>query len=145
MPTSEQLEREARASRDRLSRTIDELKARLAPASIVDEATAYLQQTMREPLLATAPSSRNGASRYALPLVLVGAGLTWLALEARRAEKERARREVLTPPAEPVVTEEVTVTVATAPITDADLASVESISIAPSPMTEQEKQRQRFP
>jgi hypothetical protein len=144
MPTSEQLERETRASRDRLSRTIDELKARLAPASIVDEATTYLQETMREPLLATAPP-RNGASRYALPLVLVGAGLTWLALEARRAEKERARDEVLTPPAEPVITEEVTVTVATAPIADADLASIESISIAPSPMAEQEKQGQRFP
>jgi hypothetical protein len=146
MPTSEQLEREARASRDRLSRTIDELKARLAPASIVDEATAYLQQTMQEPLLATAPSKSNGASRYALPLVLVGAGLTWLALEARRAEKKRARRdEVLTSPAEPVVTEEVAVTVVTTPIADADLASVESISIAPSPVPEQEKQGQRFP
>ena len=142
MPTTEQLERETRASRERLSQTIDELKARLAPASIVNEATVYLQQTMKEPLLAGAPSKSSAASRYGLPLALVGAGLAWLAIEARKAEKERARREALTPPTEPVVTEEVTVAVAVLPIADPDLASVESVSIvSPSPVTEQEKLR----
>ena len=144
MPTSEQLERETRASRERLSRTIDELKARLAPASIVDEATAYLRHATEEPLVAQAPVK---TSRYALPLMLVGAGLAWLAVEARRAEKEREVREALQPPAEPVVAEEVALVVEplpAAPEHGRSLAAVESISIAPG-APEEQKEGQRFP
>lgn len=95
MPTSEQLEREATASRERLSQTISELKTRLSPTSMIDEATAYLRRATEEPIVSEAPPAPVGPSRYALPLVLLGAGVAWLAVEARRAERERERRERL--------------------------------------------------
>ena len=64
MPTSEELARRARGTREQLSRTIDELRVRLAPGSLVDEATAFLTRANEEPLIAQAPAQR---SRYALP------------------------------------------------------------------------------
>lgn len=85
MPTSEELARQARGTREHLSRTIDELRARLAPDNLMNEATAFLTRATEEPLVAQAPPQR---SRYALPLALVGAGLAWLAVEARRKERQ---------------------------------------------------------
>jgi uncharacterized protein DUF3618 len=92
MPTSEELARRARGTREQLSRTIDELRARLAPSSLVDEATAFLGRANEEPLIAEAPPQR---SRYALPLALVGAGLAWLAIEARRSDRRQEQLPAL--------------------------------------------------
>jgi len=89
MPTSEELARQARATREELSRTLDELRVRLAPGSLMDEATAFLSRANEEPLIADAPRQR---SRYALPLALVGAGLAWLPIEARRESERRQER-----------------------------------------------------
>jgi hypothetical protein len=122
MATSEELARQARATREQLSRTLDELRARLAPGSLVDEATAFLTRTNEEPLIADAPQQR---SRYALPLALVGAGLAWLAIEARRSDR---RQENL-----PAVPEH-----------GVALANVdESVSIAPAPNPAAQERQER--
>jgi hypothetical protein len=180
MPTSQQLERETRASRERLSQTIDELKTRLAPSSMMDEATAYLRRAVDQPVVADAPSK---SSRYALPLALVGAGLAWLAVEAGRAERERNRRERLAAASgATMVTEEDEVAAIAPAVLDPDLetmnramdrrvasgplqstaeaiephtaapeqnrefTAVETVIVAPAPLSEEEKQEQRsFP
>jgi hypothetical protein len=170
MPTSEQLEREAKASRERLSRTIDELKVRLSPASMMDEATAYLRRAADEPIVSDAPPPPAGLSRYALPMVLLGAGLAGLAIEAGRAERERERRERLAealseevalaaaaataPPIDPTLaavddveplrrTAEVVETVPS--MAERNLTQVETVSIAPAPAREDEREPRLFP
>ena len=121
MPTSEELARQARGTREQLSRTIDELRVRLAPGSLMDEASAFLGRANEEPLIAQAPPQR---SRYALPLALVGAGLAWLAIEARR--KERQQEQLPTVPEHGVA-----------------LATVdETVSIAPAPPVSVAEERQ---
>lgn len=89
MPTSQELARQARATREQLSQTLDEIRLRLAPNSLMDEATAYLTRVNEEPLIGEAPRQR---SRYALPLALLGAGLVWLAIEARRADRRQEQQ-----------------------------------------------------
>lgn len=126
MPTSDELARQASDTREQLSRTIDELRTRLAPSSLVDDAMAFLTQEPEEPTIAEAPAQR---SRYALPLALIGAGLAWLAIEARRADR---RQEQL-----PAV-----------PDNGAALAALdETISIAPAPPvgTEQDQDQRSLP
>ena len=124
MPTSQELAQQARATREQLSQTLDELRLRLAPNSLMDEATAYLTRANEEPLIAEAPRQR---SRYALPLALVGAGLAWLAIEARRAD----RREEQSP---------------SVPEHGVALATVdETVSIAPAPTAEESETQGSLP
>ncbi len=112
MPTSEELARQARGTREKLSRTIDELRTRLAPGSLMDEATAYLSRANEEPLIAQAPPQR---SRYALPLALVGAGLAWLAVEARRADRRQEQLPAVAEHGVALATLDETVSIAPAP------------------------------
>jgi hypothetical protein len=122
MPTSDELARQASGTREQLNRTIEELRTRLAPSSLVDNAMAFLTQEPEGPPVAEAPPQR---SRYALPLALVGAGLAWLAIEARRADR---RPEQL-----PAVPEH-----------GAALAALdETVSIAPAPPAGSEEERDR--
>ena len=124
MPTSQELAQQARATREQLSQTLDELRLRLTPNSLMDEATAFLTRTKEEPLIAEAPRQR---SRYALPLALLGAGLAWLAIEARRAD----RREEQSP---------------AVPEHGAALATVdETVSIAPVPPAEEKQPQNSIP
>jgi uncharacterized protein DUF3618 len=115
MPTSEQLARRARATREELNRTIDELRTRLAPRNLMDEATAFLTQANEEPMIAEAPRQR---SRYALPLALVGAGLAWLAIEARRKEREQEQLPAVPEHGGALATVDETVSIAPAPPVD---------------------------
>lgn len=124
MPTSDELARQARGTREQLNRTIEELRARLAPSSLADETMAFLTRASDEPVIAEAPPQR---SRYALPLALVGAGLAWLAIEARR--RERGQEHVPAVPEHGVA-----------------LASVdESVSIAPAPPEEEKREKRSLP
>ena len=115
MPTSEELARQARATREQLSRTIDELRIRLAPGNLMDEATAYLTHANEEPLIAEAPRQR---SRYALPLALLGAGLAWLAIEARRKERQQEQLPAVPEHGLALATLDETVSIAPAPPVD---------------------------
>ena len=115
MPTSQELARQARATREQLSQTLDELRLRLAPNSLMDVATAYLTRTNEEPLISEAPRQR---SRYALPLALVGAGLAWLAIEARRADRREEQLPAV--PEHGVAPATVDETVSIAPVSPAE-------------------------
>jgi len=131
MPTSEQLAREAAATRERLSRTIDELRLRASPAKLMEDMSGFL----RDSTDGVAPEAR-GPSRFMLPLAIIGAGLTWLALEARRSERadavvrrEQAEAEILPTAEMDVIVTPVSPTVA--PDQGATLRPVETVSIAP--------------
>lgn len=142
MATSEQLARQAAATRERLSHTIDELRLRTSPAQLVDNVAGYLRQTGDQ--LTPDATATSPRSRYMFPLALIGAGLTWLALEARRSERADGRRAPLDdqPVILPVAETEVIATPATptvAPDQGATLRPVRSGSIAPG-----EADRERF-
>jgi hypothetical protein len=132
MPTSDQLAREAAATRERLSRTIDELRLRASPAKLMEDVGGFLRNSAD----GTAPEAR-GPSRYMLPLAIIGAGLTWLALEARRSERsataavrrEQAEAEILPTAEMDVIVTPVSPTVA--PDQGATLRPVETVSITP--------------
>jgi hypothetical protein len=132
MPTSEELARQARATREQLSRTADELRARLNGPSLVDEMTGFLAQSGGS-MLPERPVAKAG---FLLPFALIGAGLAWLALEARRREQNAQRRRHLAQDAEREAA------LAASAATAYPLAEVESTSLAPAPF-ETEKQDQR--
>jgi hypothetical protein len=145
MPTSDQLAREAAATRERLSRTIDELRLRARPAKLMQDVGGFLRESVDG-----APPEKRGGSRYMLPLAIIGAGLTWLAFEARRSERaaavtqrEQAEAEIL-----PVAEMDVIVTPASptvAPDQGATLRPVETVSIAPDGVQVDEKDQRRLP
>jgi hypothetical protein len=133
MASSEELARRAAATREQLSRTLDELRLRASPRQLVDDVAGYLRQTgERFTPTTTAPPGR---SRYMLPLALIGAGLTWLALEARRSEHRIAQQPVDGQPAVlPVGETEVIATPVSptlAPDQGATLRPLDAGSIAP--------------
>lgn len=134
MASSEQLAREARASREQLSRTIDELRARLSGPSIVDEVTSFIAQSGGSIL----PDRPVAKARYALPLALIGAGVAWLAMEAKRSEQRAEQRRRLAAEA----AERQSATLAAAANNGYGLTEVESGSLAPAP-SERESQNQR--
>jgi hypothetical protein len=129
MARSDELARQARATREQLSRTADELRARLNGPSLVDEMTGVLAQSGGS-VMPERPVAKAG---FVLPLALIGAGVAWLAMEARRREQNAERRRALeTPnmlPVEPLPREQ-------------SLATVETVSLAPAPF-EADKQDQR--
>jgi hypothetical protein len=133
MRTSDELARQARATREQLNRTADELRARLNGPSLVDEMTGFLAQS-GGPVVPDRPVAKAG---FVLPLALIGAGVAWLAMEARRREQRSERRRELEAQAA-----ERNAALAAAAATAYPLAEVESASLAPAPF-ENEKQDQR--
>jgi hypothetical protein len=134
MPTSEELARQARATREQLSRTADELRARLNGPSLVDEMTGFLAQSGGSVL----PERPVAKASYALPLALIGAGVAWLAMEARRREQRAEQRRRLAAEA----AGRQAALAATSANNGYGLSVVESASLAPATF-ESEKQDQR--
>jgi ElaB/YqjD/DUF883 family membrane-anchored ribosome-binding protein len=82
MSTSEQLERETEQERARISETLDELHARMTPGHIVDRLVDYATDNSGGMFFR---NLRQQAVNNPVPVVLVGAGLAWLAISGRRA------------------------------------------------------------
>jgi ElaB/YqjD/DUF883 family membrane-anchored ribosome-binding protein len=81
MASSEQLEREAQATRSRIEQTLSELRTRISPGQIVDQAVDYARDTASGDLV------RNLSRQVAenpVPVALMGAGLVWLMMAPRR-------------------------------------------------------------
>ena len=82
MASSERLEREAEATRARIEQTLAELRMRISPGQIVDQAVDFARD-------ATGGDFVRNLSRQAadnpVPLVLMGAGLVWLMMAPRRS------------------------------------------------------------
>jgi len=82
MASSEQLEREAEATRARIAETLAELRTRITPGQIVDEAFDYARGSSGGDWV------RNLGRQLAdnpLPAALMGAGLAWMMTAQRRA------------------------------------------------------------
>jgi ElaB/YqjD/DUF883 family membrane-anchored ribosome-binding protein len=81
MRNSEQLEREAEQTRAQLAQTLDELRERITPGELVDQAVDYAKESGGGDFV------RNLGRQMAdnpLPVCLMGAGLAWLMLSNRR-------------------------------------------------------------
>jgi len=139
MPTSEELARQARATREQLGRTADELRARLNGPSLVDEMTGFLAQSGGS-VIPERPVAKAG---FVLPLALIGAGVAWLALEARRREQRaEQRRRLMAEAAAREAAERQAALAEAAASTGYSLNVVESASLAPATV-ESEKEEQR--
>lgn len=77
MTSSAQLEREAENTRSQLARTLDELRERITPGQLVDQAVDYAKDSGGGMFV------RNLGRQTAanpLPVALIGAGMAWLML-----------------------------------------------------------------
>lgn len=71
--SSEQLERQTEQNRAEVELTIDELRARLTPGQIVDEALSYWKDGGRQ----FATNLGQQVTNNPLPVALIGAGVAW--------------------------------------------------------------------
>ena len=86
MATSEQLEREAEATRAQIAATLDELRGRMSPGQMVDELVDYARDN------GGAEFFRNFGRQVVdnpVPVTLVGAGLAWLMMAGRGGPSRR--------------------------------------------------------
>jgi ElaB/YqjD/DUF883 family membrane-anchored ribosome-binding protein len=71
------LERESEETRAQLEHTLDELRARMSPGQLLDQATGYLRNSSGRAFLG---NLRDEVVRNPLPIALVGAGIAWIAI-----------------------------------------------------------------
>ena len=71
------LERETEETRAQLEHTLDELRARMSPGQLLDQATGYLRNSSGRAFLG---NLRDEVVRNPLPIALVGAGIAWIAI-----------------------------------------------------------------
>src|SRR6185437_3866358 len=81
MASSEQLEREAEATRVRIEQTLAELRTRISPGQIVDQAVDYARDAAGGDFMRNL--SRQ-AAKNPVPVAVMGAGLVGLMMAPRR-------------------------------------------------------------
>jgi hypothetical protein len=81
MSSSEQLEREAAATRARIEETLAELRMRISPGQIADQAIGYARQSGGSEFVRHLGQQ---VTDNPLPVALMGAGLAWLMMTQRR-------------------------------------------------------------
>jgi ElaB/YqjD/DUF883 family membrane-anchored ribosome-binding protein len=85
-----EIEREVEGTRARLTGTIEELKDRVSPNNLMDQAVDYLRGSGGQEFLSNLGTS---VRQNPLPILLIGAGIGWLALSGnRRNDYETAGR-----------------------------------------------------
>jgi len=89
MASSEQLEREAEATRARISATLAELRTRVSPGHMLDEAIDYARDGNGADMVL---NLGRQATDNPLSVALLGAGLAWLMLAQRRSRDGKAVR-----------------------------------------------------
>lgn len=79
MATTEtaRLERETEETRARLEQTLGELRARISPSQLMDQATDYFRNSSGR---AFAGNLRDEIVHNPMPVALIGAGIAWLAI-----------------------------------------------------------------
>jgi ElaB/YqjD/DUF883 family membrane-anchored ribosome-binding protein len=92
MSTSEQLERETEEERARISKTLDELRARMTPGHVVDRLVDYAADSSGGMFFR---NLRQQAVDNPVPVALVGAGIAWLAISGRHASANRTSADSL--------------------------------------------------
>jgi len=94
--TSEQMRdlgRDVEAKRERVDRDLDELREKLSPGALLDEALGYLGTNTDEVRTEARVAGRNVAAtvlEHPLPLLLIAGGVLWLALELSRGGGHRS-------------------------------------------------------
>jgi ElaB/YqjD/DUF883 family membrane-anchored ribosome-binding protein len=77
MTETARLERETEETRAQLESTLFELRARMSPSSLMDQATDYLRSSSGRAFVG---NLRNQVVDNPLPVTLIGAGIAWLAM-----------------------------------------------------------------
>ena len=81
---SEQLEREARRSREELAVTLEQLRARLTPGQVLDQTIHYMRDG---PVAEFLRNLGREVRENPMPLVLIGIGITWLMVASSRTSR----------------------------------------------------------
>jgi gas vesicle protein len=91
--TPEEIEREIGQTRNRLSRDIDELGHKLSPQNLKEEAKSAIKDAAQGAVSNVGEQARRTGSRLVevirenpLPVIAVGAGVTWLLTQRNRSE-----------------------------------------------------------
>jgi ElaB/YqjD/DUF883 family membrane-anchored ribosome-binding protein len=89
----EEIEREIERTRDRMSRNIDELGDRLSPSNLKEEAKSAIKGAAQGAVSNVGEQARRTSSRLVevirenpLPVIAVGAGVTWLLTQRSRSD-----------------------------------------------------------
>jgi ElaB/YqjD/DUF883 family membrane-anchored ribosome-binding protein len=89
----EEIEREIEQTRDRMSRNIDELGDRLSPSNLKQEAKSAIKDAAQGAVSNVGEQARRTSSRLVevirenpLPVIAVGAGVTWLLTQRSRSD-----------------------------------------------------------
>ena len=84
MTTTEQLEREAEATRAHISATLDELRAHMTPGHVVDQLFDYANDSTAGDFFR---NLREQVAGNPMPVALMGAAMAWLAFGQRRSAR----------------------------------------------------------
>jgi hypothetical protein len=90
---SEQLEREAEQARDELAASLDQLRLRLTPGQMVDEAVRYLRGT---PVADFGRNLGREIREHLLPLLVIFAGITWAIVATALSQRKATPATVAT-------------------------------------------------
>jgi ElaB/YqjD/DUF883 family membrane-anchored ribosome-binding protein len=89
----EEIEREIERTRDRMSRNIDELGDRLSPSNLKEEAKSAIKDAAQGAVSNVGEQARRTSSRLVevirenpLPVIAVGAGVTWLLTQRSKSD-----------------------------------------------------------
>src|SRR3954466_4971497 len=89
----EEIEREIEQTRSRLSRDIDELGNKLSPSNLKEEAKTAIKDAAQGAVSNVGEQARRTSSRLVevirenpLPVIAVGAGVTWLLTQRSRSD-----------------------------------------------------------
>jgi len=89
----EEIEREIEQTRSRMSRNIDELGDRLSPSNLKEEAKSAIKDAAQGAVSNVGEQARRTSSRLVevirenpLPVIAVGAGVTWLLTQRSRSD-----------------------------------------------------------
>lgn len=89
MASSEQLEREAEATRARIAATLAELRTRISPGQMLDDALDHARDGNGAELVR---NLGRQAADNPVPVALLGAGLAWLMLAQRKSANGKGTR-----------------------------------------------------
>lgn len=91
--TPDAIERDIERTRDRMSRNIDELGDRLSPSNLKEEAKSAIKDAAQGAVSNVGEHARRTSSRLVevirenpLPVIAVGAGVTWLLTQRSRSD-----------------------------------------------------------
>ena len=88
---TERLERETEQTRAQLEQTLGELRARMSPGQLFDQATGYFRNSGGRAYL---HNLRDEVVHNPVPITLIGAGIAWLALSGAMARRGNGRSHV---------------------------------------------------